>query len=335
MSNHSQSVATAPISEIRGLLERSQRVLVASHIDPDGDAIGTQLAFGGYLKALGKEAFLVRDAEVPVKYRFLDGADAIRHVSEHRDDLSIDTALILECPNADRIGEAGRFLTTDIQVINIDHHRDNRNFGTVNWVDPSASSVGEMACEYFREVGFQITPAIAEQLYTAILTDTGRFRFSSTTARTLAVAGELIAAGANPQKICDHAYYNLQPSTMRLIGKVLNSIEFFDDGTICFLTLTRAMLAQTGAELSESEGLVDFTMFTNGVLAGALLKENSSGVTKVSLRSRNLIDVAQLAAQFGGGGHPNAAGCTIPLPLGQAREQLLQIIREVHNGSRN
>ena len=331
-NNHSETAAAAPIEDIRHILEDCRRILVASHIDPDGDAIGTQLAFASYLRSLGKEVFPVREAEVPAKYRFLHGIDSITDVSSYDKDFSVGTALILECPNVTRIGQASRLLTPDAKIVNIDHHQDNEGFGDVNWVDTRASSVGEMAFEYFSQVGYRISTETAEQLYTAILTDTGRFRYSSTSSRTMAIAGRLVEAGADPQKICDKVYYNMRPSTMKLIGKVLNSVEFFDKGSICLLTLTRQMLDQCGAEDSEAEGIVDFTLFTKGVLVGALLKGGNPGGTKVSLRSRDDIDVAALASRFGGGGHPNASGCFIPLPLPEAKKELIKLLREARDG---
>jgi phosphoesterase RecJ-like protein len=330
-SSHSPDLASL-IADIRDLFESCQRILVASHVNPDGDAIGTQLAFASYLRSLGKEIFLVREAEVPAKYRFLYGIDSITDVNSYGKDFLVDAALILECPNVKRIGQARRFLTSETKIVNIDHHQDNEDFGDVNWVDTQSSSVGEMAFEYFNRVGYRISAETAEQLYTAILTDTGRFRYSSTSSRTMAIAGQLIEAGADPQKICDNVYYDIQPSTMKLMGKVLNSIEFFDKGSICLLTLTHQILDQCGAEDSESEGIVDFTMFTKGVLVGALLKEGSSNKTKVSLRSRDNIDVAALASRFGGGGHPNASGCVIPLPLPEAKKELIKLLREARDG---
>jgi len=323
---------SALIADIRHVLENCRQILVASHVDPDGDAIGTQLAFASYLRDLGKEVFLAREAEVPTKYRFLFGADSITDIRSYDKNLSVDTALILECPNMKRIGKANRLLAPDTTIVNIDHHQDNEGFGDVNWLDTHVSSVGEMAFEYFTHIGYQISAEIAEQLYTAILTDTGRFRYSSTSSRTMVVAGHLIDAGVDPKKICDNVYFNLRPSAMKLRGKALNSIEFYDNGSICLVTLTQEMFDQCGAEPSESEGIVDFTLFTKGVLAGALLKEGNSGGTKVSLRSRNNIDVAALASRFGGGGHPNASGCVIPLPLAQAKTELIKLLREARDG---
>jgi len=316
---------------IREIVDRGRKVIVVSHIDPDGDAVGTELAFGAYLADLGKEVHLALDSQVPEKYLFLQGVERIMRVDSLPADFTADTAIVLECPSRDRLGRATRLLGRDTVVVSIDHHRGSTEFGDVNWVDIEASSVGEMVYEYFRHVGYRPNAGVAEQLYTAVLTDTGRFRYASTSARTMAIAGELIAAGADPRRVCDHVYYNLQPSTMKLMGKVLNGIEFLGDGRICLMTMTNDMVRQAGALHSESDGLVDYTLFNQGVQIGALLKEVDAAHTKVSLRSNNGVDVAAIAAVYGGGGHFNAAGCTIPLPLGNAKAELVRRLSEAND----
>lgn len=328
--NNSVVVTSAepPVESIKAIFEAGQRILVASHVDPDGDALGTQLAFAAYLRSLGKEVFLVRDNDIPFKYRFLEGVNDIPGVDTYEHHGLFDTALILECPNLARIGRASKLLNNDVRIVNIDHHRDNGLFGEVNWINAEASSVAEMTVEYFERVGYRITPGVAEQLYTAIMTDTGRFRYRSTSPRTMEIAGKLISAGADPQKICDLVYYNLQPSTMSLIGKVLNSIEFHDSGRICLLTLRQDMLKETGADESESDGLVDYTLFNAGVIVGALLKEIDDRRTKVSLRSKNGINVSAIAGRYGGGGHFNASGCSIMKSLDDTRVELLAILKK-------
>lgn len=313
------------MSRIKQLLENSRRVLVVTHVDPDGDALGTQLAFAAYLRHIGKQPILVRDDAVPDKYQFLSGVNDVPTVDGIDSNLEFDTALVIECPVIDRVGQAERFLNDNVRIINLDHHRDNSGFGDVNWIDANTSSVGEMAYEYFMQVGYEISPVVAEYLYTAILTDTGRFRYSNTSARTMEIAGRLIDAGADTQKICDLIYYDMPPTTTMLVGRVLNGVEFFDQGRICLLTLTLKMLAETGAHQSETEGLVDFTLYNKGVLAGALLREIDHQRTKVSFRSKERIDVASLAAVHGGGGHFNAAGCMLSLPLAEAKAEVLRL----------
>lgn len=321
-----------PTEAINRIFEKARRILIVSHIDPDGDAIGTQLAFGEFLATRGKEVLMVRDSELPDKYSFLPLIDEIVETSSLSAETAIDAALVLECPNLQRIGTAARLLKPGVPVINIDHHRDNAMFGDVNWVDIQPSSVGEMAFAYMRQTGFVITPTIAECLYTAILTDTGRFRFASTSPRTMTVAGELMALGADSRKICDQVYYNVRHSALKLMGKVLNGIEYHHQGRIAILTLTRQMLKDAGAEESESDGLVDLTLFGRGVVAGALLKEIDATHTKASLRSANGVNVAAIAYQFGGGGHFNAAGCTIPLSLAEARKTVIKMLSEANDG---
>lgn len=320
--------ATPPFAEMKTIIDSSNKVLVASHIDPDGDALGTQLAFATYLKSLNKKVYLVRDYDIPDKYRFLAGINDIPTYEELNDSIDIDTAIILECPNFERIGRASHWLREDTMIINIDHHRDNDIYGELNWINIEASSVGEMVYEYFEKIGYDVDKYSAEQLYVAILTDTGRFRYKSTLPRTLEIAGKLVAAGAETQKICDLVYFNMNPSTMILTGKVLNGIEFFENGKICVLTLTNDMLKNSGASMSESDGLVDFTLFNKGVVVGALVKEIESNLTKVSMRSKDGINVSKIASKFGGGGHFNASGCTIELPYQNAKETVVNLFIE-------
>jgi phosphoesterase RecJ-like protein len=300
----------AVFDEMAAVIDRAERILVVTHLDPDGDAIGTQIAVGDYLRDLGKQVYLVRESTIPTKYRFLEGTDDIVAVESLPDDFSVDTAVILECPHATRVGRAARYLTPDVSTINIDHHADSEPLGKVNWI------------------GYDLCPSTAEALYTAILTDTGRFRFSSTAPRTFQVAAELVRAGADPRKVCDAVYFNFPLSTLKLAGKVVNSVEFHHDGTICVLTMERRMLSDAGAHESESDGIVDNTLVCKGVVVGALFKEIDDGITKVSLRSRDRIDVAAVAGEFGGGGHRNAAGCTIDKPLAETRRIVIEKLGE-------
>ncbi len=327
VTNKSSTFTGNVADTIRAISEAvaaSRRVLVVSHVDPDGDAIGTALAFAAYCRAIGKEAVNVRQDELPAKYRFLQGTESILHVSDIAPSTVFDTIVVLECPTVQRIGDAARFIHDDICIINIDHHPQNRIEADVHWVDDTLSSVGEMVTEYLLAVGFDITPGMAEQLYTAIMTDTGQFRFGNTSPRTMALAGQLIKFGADPKTISDHIYYNYSLPAVRLLGLVLSTIEFHQQDRICLLTLTKEMLKQSGATKGDAEGLVDFTLYSGGVCCGALLKEAGESTTKVSLRSRSSVDVSKIAGEFGGGGHVKAAGCAIPLPLEEARQELLK-----------
>ncbi|MBD3401621.1 hypothetical protein GF420_01895 [candidate division GN15 bacterium] len=319
---------SATIVRIREAFENAGRILVVSHLDPDGDALGSQLAIGAYLRDLGKSVTMVRDSEIPEKYRFLPGVEGIVEVSSLPDDFAVDAAVVLECPTLARVGSAARYLTDSVKIINIDHHPDALDLGAINWIETTMSSVGEMVYEFFEAVDYDMNSAVATSLYTAIMTDTGRFRYPSTTRRTMEIAGALIEAGADPHHVCDMVYYNMRPSTLNLTGQILHGVEFHFDNRVCLLTMTREMLKSAGAQSSESEGMVDYTLYSRGVVAGALLKEVSDRCTKVSLRARDGVNVAQVAHEFGGGGHFSAAGCQIDLPLAEAKAALLDLLRK-------
>lgn len=320
---------TPPVKQLNSIIESAQKIMVISHMDPDGDSLGTTLAFGAYLKSLGKEVYMLRDGEIPHKYHFIAHLKEVIDASNCKKEIAIDTAVILECPNVERIGVASKCVDENVRIINIDHHRDNDIFGEINWINTSASSVGEMAYEYFERVGFDFDKAVAEQLFVAIMTDTGRFRYGSTSGRTMEIAGKLIDKGINPQKITDSVYYNMKPSTMTLTGKVLNNIKFLSDNRGCILSLDLKSLQETGADMTEADGFVDFTLFSKGVQVGAFVKELSESRTKVSLRSKDSINVAEIAARYGGGGHFNAAGFSLELNINDAIEKVTDLLNEV------
>ncbi len=321
--------SSVPAEEISAILEQSQSILVVSHVDPDGDALGSQLAFATFLTKNGKKVILVREDAIPEKYLFLPGLNEIKHIHDTLDEFSVEAAVVLECPRISRAGNIIEQLEGNCRIINIDHHQDNENFGEINWVDQKASSVGEMVFEYFEAVGYQIDQPTAIQLYTAILTDTGRFRYNSTSPRTMEIAGKLIEAGADPRIICDHFYYNLPLATIKLIGHALNGAEFVSNNTVCILSLGKEDISKFGARLSDTEGLAEYTLYGQGVELGILLKEGGDGITRVSLRSRGKINVANLAARFGGGGHPCAAGCSIEKTIVEAKRELLKALSEI------
>ena len=317
-----------PFTEIGLLIESAKKLLVVSHINPDGDALGTQLAFATYLKSLGKEVTLVREEAIPERYQFLPGIEQIRPIDDIKNSLDIDTVIALECPKLSRAGDIISSLSDDIKIINIDHHQDNDNYGQVKWIDKDASSVGEMVYELFESFRYQIDEETAVQLFTAILTDTGRFRYESTSGRTMEIAGKLIEAGANPRDICDKVFYDLQPATIKLIGNVLSNAEFIDNGKTCLLSLTNEILESEEYSEAETEGIAEYSLYGKGVKLGVTFKERSGGITRISLRSRGNPNVAKLAAEFGGGGHICAAGCSIDKPMSEAKKEFLQKLKE-------
>ncbi len=295
------------LAEINAFIEKYNRFLITSHMDPDGDSIGSQMALYYSLLNRGKTAAIVNQGSIPAKYKFLD-PDRVIVFSSGKLPFSPEVVIILECPSLDRIGFVRNLIPESAILLNIDHHNDNENYARVNIVDKESSAVAEILYFLFEEGKSEITPGIATQLYAAISSDTGRFRFGSTTSRSMSVASRLIEKGADPKEIADNLYSGMSPSTIKLLGRTLASLKVERDGKIGYFVISREDLEKSGATIENSEGFVDFILSVNGVRMGFLFKELSDGVIKVSVRSQNGYDSAKFASLFDGGGHTNAAG---------------------------
>ncbi|UCC79257.1 MAG: bifunctional oligoribonuclease/PAP phosphatase NrnA [Candidatus Zixiibacteriota bacterium] len=295
------------LAEINALIEKHDRFLITSHMDPDGDSIGSQMALYYSLLNRGKTVAVVNQGSIPAKYKFLD-PDKVIDFSPDMLSFSPEVVIILECPSLDRIGFVRDLIPESAILLNIDHHNDNENYARVNIVDKESSAVAEILYLLFEEGKSDITPVIAKQLYAAISSDTGRFRFGSTTSRSMYVASRLIEKGAGPKEIADNLYSGMLPGTIKLLGRTLASLKVELDGKIGYFTITREDLEKSGGTIENSEGFVDFILSIYGVRMGFLFKELSDDVIKVSVRSQNGYDSANFASMFNGGGHTNAAG---------------------------
>jgi phosphoesterase RecJ-like protein len=213
-------------------------------------------------------------------------------------------------------------------VLNIDHHNDNENYGYINIVDKASSAVAETLYLLFEQGEYKITPEIAWQLYAAISSDTGRFRFGSTTSRCMRVASELVGKGANPKEISDHLYSGMSPETLQLLGRTLASLRLTAGGRVGYFSLTREDLRESGARIEDSEGFVDFILSVHGVRLGFLFKELSADEVKISVRSQNGFDSARFAAMFNGGGHTNAAGFSKKGGFDKVVDEVMEKARE-------
>jgi len=310
-------------------LNRAGNVLIVSHLDPDGDSIGSQLALRRYLLDIGKNVNVASDGTIPGKYRFLPDIERIRTPHAFESEGKPDLAVVLECPELGRAGRAADLIGDDTPIINIDHHPDNVGFGDIILIDKGAAAVGEILTEIFVEKEIPIDRDTATLLYTAILTDTGRFRFSSTTNRTMTLAGILIDRGADPGDIVDKVYYSFSETTLKLIGRAFSAMELHENGRICLVPLNRELLSGNGLEPADTEGMAEYTLYGADVMVGALLKEMDDHTVKVSLRSRDGINVSRLAHRYGGGGHTNAAGFTTHDSLAAISSRLLADLKEI------
>jgi bifunctional oligoribonuclease and PAP phosphatase NrnA len=307
-------------------LRAAEKLLLTTHENPDGDALGSLLAMHGILKQLGKDSLMYMSPDefpLPWEYRGLHFDDL---VGQPPDDVAERTIVFLDCGNIDRMPVD--FLQADgLHVLNIDHHHDNTRFGTVNLVCSEASSTAEMVWRISKELGATITPEIAKALYVGLVTDTGRFMYENTTPISHRMAAELIEAGVEPHKVYRELYEDLPFRRLQLLQRALSSVERHDDGALTIAHLTRGDYEETGALETDSEGVVDHMRAVEGTRVAALVREllsdDREGMRKVSLRATDgSVDVSRVARAFGGGGHPQAAGFSTSVPYRELVDQL-------------
>jgi phosphoesterase RecJ-like protein len=303
------------------------RALMLGHVHPDADVLGTLLALGLALEERGWSVTYGGPHPAPSLLAFLPAIDRYHQLT--RLDGPFDVVVLTDCPNPQRTeGLIEQARRTGRRIVNIDHHPDNHRYGDVNWVDSSAAATGEMVYELLTALGAPLTPAIATNLFTAIHTDTGSFRYSNVTPRTFAIAAALVAAGARPEVVSEALYERRASDALRWLGESLARIEISQDGRIGWLALPAGLVPE---RIVEAEELVNYPRSVASVRVACLLRELGGNV-KVSLRGKGDVDVQQIAAQFGGGGHVNAAGCTLAGPLSEATRVLLAAVRRAVDG---
>jgi phosphoesterase RecJ-like protein len=320
----------ATLQEAARRIADADRVLLSTHVSPDGDGIGSGLGLAQGLAALGKEAVLHMADPVPAYLGFLPGQARVRSGGTNAEPW--DVLVTLDCGDWERLGEAPGDRSLLGTVINLDHHRSNEHYGDLDVIDPEASATGLMAFHLLRELGAPIDADAALCLYTAIATDTGFFRYSNTDVATFEAATELVRAGASPYAVHHALHENNPPSRLRMMGEGLRRMQFFGGDRIGIIALDSDAFTAADASADDAEGLVDLPRSVASVEVAAQLRPTPEGTAyKVSLRSKKLVDVAQVAEQFGGGGHARAAGCRLDGPLDQARDRLVAAIQEALN----
>jgi bifunctional oligoribonuclease and PAP phosphatase NrnA len=303
------------------------RALMLGHVHPDADVLGTLLALGEALEAAGWAVLYGGPHPAPGALGFLPGVDRYRVLPSVTGPL--DVAVLTDCPNPDRTeGLIDQTKAATSVVVNIDHHPDNRRYGHVNWIDTGAAATGEMVYRLLIALGLPLTPGIATNLYTAIHTDTGSFRYSNVTPETFRIAAELVSAGAEPAMVSSALYERRPTDALRWLGESLARVQVSEDGRVAWLALPSGAVPET---FIESEELVNYPRSIASVRVACLLRERG-GTVKVSLRGKGDVDVNRIAARFGGGGHPNAAGCTVPGALATVTREVLAAVQEAVRG---
>lgn len=300
------------IRRIVDAVKEHQTFCIVGHIRPDGDCIGSQLGLALALRNEGKKVRCWNEDSVPQKLRFLDAEKLFEkpHGGEE-----FDCVIATDCASFERLGSAGKHITKRKLLVNIDHHASNTRYGDINWVEGREPSCGELIYKLLRGAGWPITKEISDCLFTAVSTDTGSFQYPNTKPTTYHVAGDLVKRGANLAKICDEVYQSYSLSRVRLLKHVYNNFRLSHNDQIAYFWLKKKDFARTGAETADSEGLIDHIRDIEPVVIACAFEEIEPELTRISLRSKNgKVNVNEIAAQFGGGGHKAAAGARIPGP---------------------
>lgn len=314
-------VLTQMVDELR----KAPQVALFSHVSPDGDCLGSMLAIGLALEKLGKDVVYYNSDPIPLNLRFLPGIDKVQ--TELPDPLP-RTLLFVDCSDLGRVDIQPEGIPEGTIVLNLDHHISNHNFGTLNLVDPGASASGEIALKLIRGLQVEVDAEIATNLYTAMVTDTGSFQFSNTTAETHRLAAELFEQGIDIEEIHYQLYDQKPLAQVELLRRGLSRLKLYADGKLAIMTLSRTDFQESGADESLSEGLVNHARTIQGVEVAVFLKEVDERRIRASLRSNRWFDVNLTAARFGGGGHKRAAGCTINALLDEAEQLMVEAVEE-------
>jgi bifunctional oligoribonuclease and PAP phosphatase NrnA len=301
----------------------SGRALMLGHVHPDADVLGTLMALGLALEACGWQVVYGGPHPAPRALDFLPGVERYAVLKALQG--AFDVAVLTDCPNPARTeGLIDRARAVSSVVVNIDHHPDNRRYGHVNWIDTSAAATGEMVYRLLVGLGLPVTPPVATNLFTAIHTDTGSFRYSNVTPATFQIAAELVTAGADPAAVASAIYERRASDALRWLGESLARVRVSDDGRVAWLALPAGAVPEA---FVESEELVNYPRSITSVRVACLLRE-LNGQVKVSLRGKGDVDVQRIAARFGGGGHPNAAGFSVPGALDPVTREVLAAVHE-------
>jgi bifunctional oligoribonuclease and PAP phosphatase NrnA len=326
MSSLQTTTPSADLAAVAEALRSHDRVLVTTHENPDGDALGSLLASTLALRQLGKDAvmYLGGQAPLPAEYGFMALDDLVRKLPEDAGERAL---LAVDCANESRLGPDPEVLVIAPTVINVDHHHDNTRFGNVNLVVPDASSTGEVLRDVFAELDVELTPEIAEALYIALVTDTGRFQYRNTTSKALRLAAELVDAGADVHRVFEGVYETVQFAKLKLLARALERAQIYEGGRLVVSYLLRTDFQEVGAAEPYSEGIIDYLRAVEGADMAALIREppRDTGPThRISLRaSSDEIDVSAIARASGsGGGHRQAAGFSSDAPVDEIVEFL-------------
>lgn len=316
---------TETIQQIIELIRGSNSFLLTSHEGPDGDAVGSTLALASFLRKIGKEVTVHFKDQIPELYTFLPGSDSVQ---QHIPDRLFDAAFVLDIGEKRRAGSEFCNFGQITSLINLDHHLSCENFGTYNIIDSQAAATGVLVYRIISAFGYDIDRDTALCLYVSIITDTGSFRYSNANREAFSIAGEMIERGVNAWDVAEQLYENQPRKRLRLLGLCLPTLEVFKDGLAASVTVTLDMYESTGADAELTDGFVNYPRSINGVEVAIFFRQLEEKRFKVGFRSKGKVNVAAFSAAMGGGGHHNAAGCTIDGTLDEVKARVYKVVEE-------
>jgi bifunctional oligoribonuclease and PAP phosphatase NrnA len=313
--------------QIVDVIRSRERFVISSHARPDGDSIGSQMAMAYALRQLGKQVLIVNADPAPPPLQQFPGVGDI--VLATRVDGIFDAAIIMECGDLGRTGVEGldRFL-----VINIDHHPDNTSYGAINWFDAGAAACGEMVFDLIAALGVRLTVHIATHIYVAILTDTGSFHYSNISPRTFEICRQALDAGVDPVRVARNVYDSNNMGRLKLFGAVLSAMQIDSSGRIAIVYLDHEMARSAGGTYEDTEGLINLPLTVKEIQAVVFFKQIEGEQYRISMRSKGDVDVSSVAKEFGGGGHKNAAGCTVSGGIDQLQKDFVAKLEQAIDG---
>ncbi len=311
--------------EIAEALQRGRRFLVVSHTNPDGDAVGATLAMGRILDKLGKDVVMYNQDAVPHNFRFLSGTEQL--VSDLEHEAPFDTTVVLDCSDLERVG---RLPPREMlgRLVSVDHHLTAEALGEAVYLDPNAAAIGELLTRILPLLPVELDAELATQIYTTLLTDTGSFRYSNTSPGALRAAADMVAAGVSPWDVALEVYESQPLGRIELLAEVLPTLRVEAGGRFGSIVVTRDMFERTGTNEEHIDGFINYPRSIEGVEVSVQFREIEPRQYKISFRSRGNVNVAAIAARFGGGGHANAAGCMLDEDLDGARQRIRQAVSD-------
>ncbi len=327
MSDAIACPAEPTLRQLGSYLESCQKIALASHTRPDGDAIGSLIGLGESLRELGKDVTLLNQDGATRRYGFLAGSERVQMPSELERAVEVDAFVVLDTADAKRVGASVREKTTGYEaLVVVDHHVTNERYGDIHYIDPEAPATGQIVYELIQEMGWPLSPASRDALWAAIVTDTGSFQYSNTSVRTLEIASDLLSRGLAVGDISAQIYQSYRRQRLELLRELLNTMEFSCGGKVASWKIPREVMDRLEIEPTDQEGLIDHLRAVEGVIV-AVSFEESSDVIRISARSKSpKVNVAAICEEFGGGGHVLAAGAGVSGSLDAVAQKFLERI---------